>query len=77
VSRLVAIPGVMAAKEFNEWSNGRNADHPRLPVVTSLEDVPGVKEAVEKYQLGESVITITGLEEKSDLAQIIGSFNGR
>jgi len=77
VSRLGSIPGVMAAKEFNDWANGRNAEHPRLPVVTNLEDVPGVKEAVEKYQLGQSVITIIGPEEKLDLAQVVGMFNGR
>ena len=73
----MAIPGVLAAKEFNEWSNGCNADHPEDPVVTSLEDVPGVKEAVEEYQLGQSVITITGPEEKPGMAQVVGMFNGR
>jgi len=77
VSRLMAIPGVLAAKEFNEWSNGCNADHPEDPVVTSLEDVPGVKEAIEEYQLGKARINIIGPDERPDMAQIIGSFAGR
>jgi len=76
-SRLAAIPGVIAAREFNDWANERNADHPGDPVVTSLEDVPGVKEAIEQYQVGRAHITIIGPDEGPDMAQIIGSFAGR
>jgi len=77
VRRLAATSGVMAAREFNDWAKERNVEHPVDPVVTSFVDVPGVKEAIEKYQLGESVITITDPEERPDMAQIIGSFAGR
>jgi len=77
VRRLTATPGVMAAREFNDWAKERNAEHPGDPVVTSFVDVPGVKEAIEKYQLGQAVVTITDPEERPDMAQIIGSFAGR
>jgi len=77
VRRLTATPGVMAAREFNDWAKERNVEHPVDPVVTSFVDVPGVKEAIEKYQLGQAVVTITDPEERPDMAQIIGSFAGR
>lgn len=77
VRRLTATPGVMAAREYNDWAKERNAEHPDKPVVTNFADVPKVKEAIREYQLGESVLTIIAPEERPGVAQIAGMFNGR
>jgi len=58
VSTMVAIPGVSAAKNFNDWSKQHEVEHPGFPVVHSWEDVPGVKELIEKYQMDNSVFTL-------------------
>jgi len=60
VSTMVAIPGVSTAKNFNDWSKEHEVEHPQFPVVHSWEDVPGVKELIEKYQTGNSVFTLVG-----------------
>lgn len=77
VRRLTATPGVMAAREFNDWAKERNAEHPDDPVVTNFVDVPAVKEAIQQYQVLTAHITIIDPEERPSMGQITGMFIGR
>ena len=74
VARLAEIPGVTFARVFNKWANEHMTNHPGHPVVSSLEDIPGVKEAIERYQIGNVIITIKEPVESPSMEQIIGLF---
>lgn len=70
-NELGSVPGVSAAQEFNKWAEEHMAEHPSSPVLASWEDVPGVKETIENYQRGQTIINITGVKDLPDLQRMI------
>ena len=58
VAGMVDIPGVLAAKGFNDWSQEHEREHPSFPVVHGWDGVPGAKELIAEYQLSKSVIKV-------------------
>jgi len=71
VSTMVAIPGVSTAKIFNDWSKDHEVAYPQFPVVHSWEDVPGVKELIEKYQMDNTVFTLVDAVPSSNYENIL------
>ena len=57
---MFEIPGVELAKAYNDEANQYNEQNPdQTPKVDSIGDIPGVREAMEKYRLGGAIVEIT------------------
>ena len=61
---MLDIPGVELAKGYNDEAKEYNEKYPdHSPMVDSFGDIPGVREAMEEYLLGNALITITDIPE--------------
>ena len=57
---MLEIPGVELAKGYNDEANEYNENYPdHPPMVDSFGDIPDVREAMEKYRFGKTMIEIT------------------
>ena len=55
---MLEIPGVELAKDYNDRAKARNEQCPSKPIVDSFGDIPGVREAMDKYWVGNKMITL-------------------
>ena len=61
----MALGGVSAAREFHAWAKDFRRQNPGISVALSLEEVPGVKERIIKYQEEREKLSKATEEEKA------------
>ena len=66
ISSIMALGGVSAAREFHAWAKDFRRQNPGISLVLSLEEVPGVKEKIIKYQEERVKLSKATEEEKAN-----------
>ena len=72
ISEMLEIPGVRDAVDYNHWALERNKAIPNDPVPLSWHDAPGIKDAIEHFELRETPIEIIDDRESVDSNQPSG-----